>query len=52
MVDGIDHIYGAYIAKADQKIPAPQGPPPDPEMLKDILGGPLDIDIEPARNLP
>jgi hypothetical protein len=51
MESGIDHIRGAYIAKSVQKIPAPQGPPPDPEMLKELLGGPMDIDIIPSRNI-
>jgi hypothetical protein len=49
---GIDLIHGAYIAKASKKPPLPSGPPPDPEMLKDLLGGPLDLEIEPNRNLP
>jgi hypothetical protein len=50
-VSGIDHICGAYIARSTQKVPAPQGPPPDPETLKDLLGGPLDIEIGPSRNI-
>ena len=51
MESGIDNIRGAYIAKTAQKIPAPQGPPPDPDMLKDLLGGPLDMEIVPSRNI-
>jgi hypothetical protein len=49
---GIELIHGAYITKASKRPPSPSGPPPDPEMLKDLLGGDLDPGIEPNRNIP
>jgi hypothetical protein len=50
-VSGIDIIQGAYIAKASQNLPGLEGPPPDAEMLREMMGGPIDIDISPERNV-
>jgi hypothetical protein len=49
---GIEDIQGAYISKATKKPPVPQGPPPDPDVLKDILGGPLEMEMGPDLNIP
>ncbi len=49
---GIDEIHGAYISKATRKLPIPEGSPIDQEALKEIIGGPLEMEIEPDLNIP
>ena len=40
-------LEGAYISKSLKKPGMPEGPPPDPELLKEILGDAGNMDIGP-----
>jgi len=44
---GTMNLHGAYIARSNRRPGFPEGPPPDPETLKEILGDPEQLDIGP-----
>ncbi|MGA1819657.1 MAG: hypothetical protein ACMUHU_01470 [Thermoplasmatota archaeon] len=44
---GTERLHGAYIARSNRRPNFPEGPPPDPETLKEVLGDPVSLEIGP-----
>jgi len=44
---GTEGLHGAYIAKSNRRPSIPEGPSPDPETLKEVLGDDVSLDIVP-----
>ncbi|MGA1848749.1 MAG: hypothetical protein ACMUHB_05345 [Thermoplasmatota archaeon] len=47
----IENVQCAFISRSASQLPSPQGNPPDPESLKDILDTSLEWDLNPRTNI-
>jgi hypothetical protein len=47
----VENVRCAFISKSASQLPSPQGPPPDPEAVRDILDSSLEWDLAPRTDI-
>ena len=50
-VEGAETLRLAYLVRSNTPLPAPQGPPPDPEYVRSLLDNSLETDFGPRTDI-